>query len=109
MASQLSIKLTCFLPIHSCNADITRAPNTDSVFMSDLPFLHSGGQEFTMTLSFYTGAKVVIITMYTDMEYKFHRFVQAIEKYKVCLDIHLSNTPVCKLQYFITVLCQSFS
>ena len=51
--------------------------------MSDLPFLHSGGQEFTLTFPFYAGATVVIITMYTDMEYKFHRFVQAIEKYKV--------------------------
>ena len=53
------------------------------MFMSDLPFLHSGGQEFTLTLPFYAGATVVIITMYADMEYKFQRFVQAIEKYKV--------------------------
>ena len=71
------------------------------MYMSDLPFLQSGGQEFTLTLPFYAGAKVIIINMYSDMEYKFQRFVKAIEKYKVQISEHFNRDIISLFLFFI--------
>ncbi len=55
----------------------------DSIFTGDLPYLHIAGQVLLLALPMLNKSTSVIVTMHKDQEYKFSRFLRAVDKYKV--------------------------
>ena len=63
--------------------DIAKLHGSYGVFTGDLPLLHLAGQALLLTQPLYLGAKIVLISMHKDPNYKFERFLKAVEKHKV--------------------------